>query len=83
MTVKETSVRWPWFVSLSLVELVVELEFFLAAIFVAATEVGLRQVIMGIGIVRIVAGGRLKLGKGFLIAMHVMQEDAELKVRLR
>ena len=70
-------------VSLLLVELVVKLKFFLAAFLVAGAEVGLRQTVMGVGVVRFELDSGLELRDSFLIAMQVLQKDAELKMRIR
>jgi hypothetical protein len=56
------------FAGLGLAQLLVELQFFLAAFLVARAEVGLRQMIVGIGIVGIQADGRLKLRNGLRLA---------------
>jgi hypothetical protein len=71
------------FVNLLLVELVVKLKFFLAAFLVAGADVGLRQTVMGVGVVRFESDSCLKLRDSFLIAVLVVKKDPELKMRVR
>jgi len=71
------------FIDLLLVELIVKLKFFLAAFLVAGAGVGLRQTVMGVGVVRFEPDSCLKLRDSFLIAVLVVKKDPELKMRVR
>jgi hypothetical protein len=70
-------------VNLLLVELVVKLEFFLAAYLVPSADVGLRQAVMGVGVGRFVPDSGLKLQDSFLIPLLVVEKDPELKMCVR
>jgi len=67
-------------IDLLLVKLVVELKFFLTAVLVAGAEVGLRQKVMGVGVIGFESDSCLELGDSLLIALLVVKKDPELKM---